>query len=812
MARPHHPRTGPAGPGQARSSGALFLGADGSAGLSNFRNALMSLPPRVRRWVLAVTLSGVGLVGASVALAPQPPSALEVMTAVGLVVVAKTVTLRIRIGSERTVFAWGEAALVVIFGLLHPAWVAPAVLAGVLISQLLVRAPAHKAAYNAAAQGAAAVAAALVVALGGAAVASPLAPRAVAVLCVAVFVYVALATLFASGVVAAASNSRLRSVAVRGLKITTLMMVGNTAVGIVVISLGIADFRWLVVVPPLLWLLNEAYHARLRAAEERRAWQTLADATHGLNRLDERQVVTEAVRSACRLFSPDAVEVITEQPRRVVTGVPGGEVAETAGEAPPCPDGHPVSRRLSVGDEPIGELRLLFHQRVSLSEREQLALSAFAAALGVALHNASTHATLQDMVNLKLHEAAHDPLTGLANRNRLLEYGDAKLRSLAESGRGAHVALLLLDLNRFKDVNGKLGHAVGDQVLKIIASRLAEATEPHELLARLGGDEFALVITSLSETASPIEHVASRGRQLINSLAAPAEVAGIVLSVEASAGVVAAPAGTCEMTELLRRADVAMYQAKRTGCAIAAYDPGKDTASTDQLALLAELREALEVDDQLVLELQPAVDLVTGGPMGAEALIRWHHPRRGLLPPAEFIGVVEQSELVGPFTRYVIDQALALSASWSKQGLEVPIAVNLSARSLLDRRLPGEVAELLQRHQVAPEWLVLEITETVMMTELDIVEDVLAALRDIGLQLAVDDFGTGYSSLTFLARFPVHEVKVDRAFVTRMTDSREAYAIVRTTVELARALGLRVVAEGVETAEQRNALAEIGCT
>jgi len=244
---------------------------------------------------------------------------------------------------------------------------------------------------------------------------------------------------------------------------------------------------------------------------------------------------------------------------------------------------------------------------------------------------------------------------------------------------------------------------------------------------------------------------------------------------------------------------------------IAAYDGSRDGASTDRLALVAELREALAVDDQLVLELQPAVDLVSGGPVGAEALVRWHHPRRGLLAPAEFIGVVEQSELVGPFTRYVVDRALKLAASWAAEGLDIPIAVNLSARSLLDRRLPTEIAELLGRHKVAPERLVLEITETVMMTELDVIDDVLGALRDIGAQLAVDDFGTGYSSLTFLARFPVHEVKVDRAFVTRMIDSPEARAIVRSTIELARALDLRVVAEGVETAEQRAALAEMGC-
>jgi EAL domain-containing protein (putative c-di-GMP-specific phosphodiesterase class I) len=281
--------------------------------------------------------------------------------------------------------------------------------------------------------------------------------------------------------------------------------------------------------------------------------------------------------------------------------------------------------------------------------------------------------------------------------------------------------------------------------------------------------------------------------------------------MEGSVGVVAVPVGTCDMTELLRRADVAMCQARHSGQVIAVYDPGRDAASTDRLALAAELRDALEVDDQLVLELQPAVDLATLAPVGAEVLVRWNHPRRGLLPPGEFIGVVEQSELVAPFTRYVVDRALRLAASWAEEGLDVPVAVNLSARSLLDRRLPIDIAELLGRHKVPAERLVLEITETVMMTELDVIDDVLGALRKIGTQIAVDDFGTGYSSLIFLARFPVHEVKVDRAFVEKMVDSPEARAIVRSTVDLARSLNLRVVAEGVETAEQRALLVDMGC-
>jgi diguanylate cyclase (GGDEF)-like protein len=763
--------------------------------------------------VLAVAAAGTVVVVASVALAGPLPNLFRLLTAVGLVVVAKTVTLRLRIGSERFMFAWGEAALVVIFGLLSLAWIAPAVLIGVLISQLLTRASLVKVVYNSAGHALAAAGAVVIALAGGLGSLTPLTPRIAATVCLAVVMYVAATTVLASGAVAAASGSRFSAVVTRGIGVTALMMVGNVAVGLLVVALGIADVRWLVAAPPLLWLLNETYKARLRAVEERRAWQELAAATHRLNLLDQREVLAAALRSACRLFSPDAVEITCQTPPCNVVGTPGGELVESSGTtAPQVRQGdHVVRRSLPGAGEPVGELRLRFQHPVRLRQREQLALSTFADALGAALQNATAHATLRDMAERKAYEAAHDPLTGLANRTRLLEYGESALRSLAGVEAATHVALLLLDHNRFKEVNNTLGRAAGDQALQGTAKRLAEAVEPGELLARLGGDEFAVVIPALPENASPAEYAAARGRVLVNTLSTPTEVAGVMLSMEGSVGVVTVPVGTCDMTELLRRADVAMCQARHRGQAIAVYDPSRDAASTDRLSLAAELRDALEVDDQLVLELQPAVDLATLAPVGAEVLVRWNHPRRGLLLPADFIGVVEQSELVAPFTRYVVDRALRLAASWAEEGLDVPVAVNLSARSLLDRRLPVDIAELLGRHKVAPERLVLEITETVMMTELDVIDDVLCALREIGAQLAVDDFGTGYSSLIFLARFKVHEVKVDRAFVAKMVDSHEARAIVRSTVDLARSLNLRVVAEGVETAEQRNLLADMGC-
>ncbi|HKS98893.1 MAG TPA: bifunctional diguanylate cyclase/phosphodiesterase, partial [Rugosimonospora sp.] len=491
-------------------------------------------------------------------------------------------------------------------------------------------------------------------------------------------------------------------------------------------------------------------------------------------------------------------------------------------EATPLPPAHVLTRSLTVGGAPVGELRIRFNRPVELSRREQMQLSAFGDALAGALHDAAAHQALQSMSTSSSHEAMLDSLTGVANREALLSGGDVALAGL---DREAPVALLVLDINHFKEVNDTLGHVAGDDLVRITAGRINGASLPGDLVGRLGGDEFGLLITQLpADRPEPaggadaesdelgLAAALGRARELADLLSTPTEVAGLQLAVEASIGVAVAPAAACDMRELLRRADIAMYQAKRRGGAVAWYDSASDVASTDRLTLLAELREALESDPpQLVMVLQPAVDLRTGAPVGMEALVRWRHPRRGELPPEEFIDVLQNSELVTPFTRYALDQALRAAARCAAEGFPVPVSVNVSPRSLLSRNLPNEVGTLLARHRVPAERLILEITETVVVPEFKVVTEVLAGLRALGVQLAVDDFGTGYSSLTFLTRIHVDEVKVDHTFVSRMVESPEAMAIVRTTVDLARQLNLRVVAEGVETAAQKRALADLGC-
>jgi diguanylate cyclase (GGDEF)-like protein len=463
-----------------------------------------------------------------------------------------------------------------------------------------------------------------------------------------------------------------------------------------------------------------------------------------------------------------------------------------------------VPRRLTIGGLEIGEVRLLLRGR-GLVEAESHAFSAFAEAAASAFHDAATHRALRAMTARSAYDALHDPLTGLANRSTLLARGNAALRRV--SGDAA-VALILLDVRGLRQVNDTLGYAAGDELLAVMARRLRERQLDDELVGRLGGDEFAVLVTGvLSETFA-----VDRARELITELALPAQVSGVLIAVDAAAGVVVERAEFCDMAELLRRADVARHQAKQAAGRVADYEPALDPSNMDRLALLADLRDALATTDQFFVHLQPVVDLDTGQPVSVEALVRWRHPRRGLLLPADFIGTVEHSDLAAGFTQHVLDLALRLSAGWATQGVHVPVSVNLCARCTLNEDLPKVVAGRLAAHGVAPRQLILEITESVAVAEPGLAEQIVAGLRELGTQVSVDHFGTGSASLSFLTRFPVDEVKIDRSFVATMVDSSETAAIVRATVDLAHDLGMRVVAEGVEHPEQRAALVGLGVT
>ncbi len=339
-----------------------------------------------------------------------------------------------------------------------------------------------------------------------------------------------------------------------------------------------------------------------------------------------------------------------------------------------------------------------------------------------------------------------------------------------------------------------------------MAIRLRGAVRDVDLVARLGGDEFAVLVTGLPspEAAGPI------AKAILARLAEPVDYQGLHLPIEGSIGVACHPQDAGDANELFRRADVAMYQAKADRGSWLRYDSLRDDRSLERLSLVSELRTALD-EDQLVVHFQPQVHLATGAVIGAEALVRWNHPVRGLLQPAAFVGVAEQSGLVQPFTLRVLELAVAECATWTALAGPVSVAVNVGARSLMDGQLPDDVASILARHGLPADRLVLEITETSATSELEIVEEVLGRLRRLGAQISVDDFGTGYSSLAFLQRTAVHELKVDRSFVSGMLVNDNDLALVRATVSLAHSLGARAVAEGVESQALAVALTSMGC-
>jgi diguanylate cyclase (GGDEF)-like protein len=400
------------------------------------------------------------------------------------------------------------------------------------------------------------------------------------------------------------------------------------------------------------------------------------------------------------------------------------------------------------------------------------------------------------------HQARHDHLTGLANRVVLLEALETAVRQ-AKPGREA--ALLIVDLDRFKEVNDTFGHDHGDLVLIEAARRLSGVTEADDLVVRLGGDEFAILRPSVKTLREP-EALASR---VVAAMAEPVKVAGTAVVVDASVGVALSPRHAHDGGGLIKHAEVAMYAAKGSGNRSQVYDPARDPHRPERLELLAELPRAVR-QNELVLHWQPEVRISDGTLCGAEALVRWAHPRKGRLAPGEFVPLVELSSLGNKFTLYVIEAALQQRRAWASMGLPLSVAVNLAGPNAVDQALPEQLRSVLARTGMPPGELTLEINEETVMSDLDRVGEVLAGLRRLGVRLALDDFGTGRTALGHLKNLPIDELKIDRAFVSRMDRDPADAAVVRSMVDLAHNLGLSVVAEGVETEAILTSLGEMG--
>jgi diguanylate cyclase (GGDEF)-like protein len=382
-------------------------------------------------------------------------------------------------------------------------------------------------------------------------------------------------------------------------------------------------------------------------------------------------------------------------------------------------------------------------------------------------------------------QALHDPLTGLPNRRWLYE----RLETLLASGR--RLSLLVADLDGFKELNDTLGHRAGDEVLSQLGPRVRAAVAPAEL-ARIGGDEFAVITFE-----DPSSVVAERFRAALDE---PFVVDGISLTVQASVGIARFPDHGTDPDALIQRADVAMYQAKAQQTGWLEYEPARDEHSRTKLALAGELRRAIS-DRELVVHYQPKADLGRGEVISVEALVRWEHPELGLLPPGDFVPMAEQTGQIRPLTLFVLDAAVAQAREWDSVGLDLAVAVNLALANLIDSKLPEDVAAVLAKYRLPPSRLILEITENVVMADPARTLEILDRLRSLGVGLSLDDFGTGHSSLAYLRQLQVDELKIDRSFVTDMMQDGQNAAIVRSTIDLAHAVGVRIVAEGVEDAD-----------
>jgi diguanylate cyclase (GGDEF)-like protein len=774
---------------------------------------------------LKITVGAVIVVGAVFLVAaaaraftnPMPPNVgwYDVAIAVVTVTTCARAMLIIRIGVKQYGQSLTDIAILLGLMLLPGSWMVIAVAMGVTVAKILARVPANRIAFNAAKDVITVGLAAAVGAMFGLPMPYQVGAKSLPALAVVGAVIVTIDELLAIPVLALASGERIRDVFASG----AIVRIG-TAVLRIVLALCIGfllgfDNRLAVVTPVIAVGWHFYFANRTQQRTERFSWQRLAQTADEIGSAEEAAVHDAAVRGAADMFNCDEVEIEVRlagvEPRLI-----RGDSAGVTYDGPPIA---PTPGRSTVQVATLdtqdgstagraGELRLYFRKRVTFGEREHFTLRAYAATIGTALRKTAAVAEAARMTTRHALASHHDALTGLANRTFLVEYA---------STTSSRLGLAIIDLNQFKQFNDVLGQAGGDRALREVACRLASGAQANDLVTRLGGDSFAVLFVDVSSPADAI----ARTRAVVATLIEPMTLDNIRFEVGATAGVaVGPPLGATGVTaaesrtaygveELLRRADVAVNEAKRDGLPIGVFTRNRDTADAGRLSLMAELRQAV-TDQQFVVVFQPIVDLATGEVRSAEGLARWQHPQHGNLPPHRFLASIERSGLLSAFTAQVLDRSLAGVRRWRDEGFDMPVAVNVSPRSLLDPEFPASIPRALAAHHLPPEALTIELTETLTLSQLEVVDDVLHALRGIGVKLALDDFGTGFSSLATIARVPVNELKIDRAFVSSMSGTAEG-AIVRSTIELGRSLNLLVVAEGVETEEQRDRLWRLGC-
>ena len=403
-----------------------------------------------------------------------------------------------------------------------------------------------------------------------------------------------------------------------------------------------------------------------------------------------------------------------------------------------------------------------------------------------------------------MHSATHDALTELPNR---VLFMDRIFQALKNAKREKHkLAILLLDMDRFKEINDTLGHYNGDRLLKQVALRLGSFTRDSDTLARLGGDEFGILLQKVRS----VNDISVVAKNIHNAMISPFIIEGLTIDVQVSIGAVIFPDHGDDADILIQRADIAMYVAKHEGKNNVLYSSRMDQYSPHRLTLVGELRQAIE-DNELVLHYQPKIDCKTGEVLGVESLIRWNHKSHGIMYPNEFIPIAEKTGLVKPLSSWVLRNAMLQGVEWLAQNLNFHVSVNISVRNLLDPDFPDIIAGMLASCSFPPSSLVIEITETTIMSDPEYAMETINRISKMGIKFSIDDFGTGYSSLEYLKKMPISEIKIDKSFVMDMLDNESDAVIVRATIDLAHNLGLEVVAEGVENMETLKALQKLGC-